>query len=145
MLAKLLPDQINAFWPAILEAVRSSLPPTTSGGELRELNIMRALMSDRMTAWVLYGEDGGISGISVCQVCIDPASETRRLEIYSLAALKGRSIPDETYRELEAALIAEAGARRCSMIAFFTGNPHVVELARGFGFEKEFSYMSRRV
>lgn len=85
MLIKLLPDQAVKYWEDIKVAVEESLPPTVGMQSDRMSNILQALLTDEVTAWVSVEEreDANIvTGIVLTTFTFDKISGTKSLLIY---------------------------------------------------------------
>lgn len=143
MLTKLLPDQISAFWDVIKYAIEESLPPTVSENPDKMNRILMSLLSDKAQCWVSYTinkEQRKLEGIIITRVSYDDVSDTKNLLIYCLYGYGnvGRANILSGFKTL----VKYASSRDCCRIVGYTDLPYVVELAKRFGGDTGYTFVS---
>lgn len=146
MLTKLLPDQIAKFWPTIKFAVEGSLPPAVGEHSDRMNRILSAALCGKLEVWASYrkNEDGvKLEAILVTQFLYDEASNTKNLLLYCLYGYS--LISNESWADGFEAIYKYAKAEGCSEVVAYSANEDVVKIAKGFGADISFTFISFKI
>ena len=139
MLIKLLPDQVNRHWEPIRYALLVSLPPTARVD--RENNILKALLSGEMDAWVAT-RDARPVGVLVTTLTMDGASETKNLLVYALASLDETILPDDVWLEGIEQLRKYAESKGCHRIIGYTESSRIAQMIQKVGGQARYTFVS---
>lgn len=146
MLTKLLPEQVAKFWDVIKYAVEQSLPPIVSEHPDKMNRILASALSGQVDVWASYlrGEESiKFEGIALTRILYDDVSDTKNLLLY---CIYGYNEPDRSsWLEGLKALVKYAKAKRCLQIVAYTEFPRIVELARRFGGDTRYTFLSFNV
>ena len=143
MLTKMLPDQISKFWPIIKYAVEESLPPTVGENPDKMNRILSSMISGKLEVWASYRYEEEIikfEAILVTQLLFDEASGVKNLLLYCVYGYT--VITDSSWLEGFKAISKYAKSLGCSGIVAYTANENVVELAKKFGADTSFVFVS---
>ena len=141
MITRLLPEQISAFWPIIKYAVEEALPPMVGEHPDKMNRILAAMLSGKLDVWASYKKpDNKFEGIGVTQVLYDEPTNTKSLLLYSIYAYE-KTNPDSWVEAWEA-IVKWAKARGCKTIVAYSANSYVVEKAKLFGGNADFTFIS---
>ena len=146
MLTKLLPDQISKFWPIIRYAVEQSLPPMLGEHPDKTNRLLAACLSGSLEVWASYirrEEDVKFEAILVTQILYDDASNMKNLLLYCVYGYT--VINEESWAEGYKTISKYAKAQGCSMIVAYSANEHIVELAKSFGADTSFTFISIKI
>lgn len=145
MLTKLLPDQISKFWPIIKYAVEESLPPNVIGDSPEKMNrVLSAMLCGKLDVWASYKQsDRKFEAILVTQILHDEASGERNLLLYCLYSYD--KVDASSWRTGFEAVTKYAKARGCSGLIAYSANPHVVDLAKQYGADTSFTFISFKI
>lgn len=144
MITKLLPDQISRFWPVIKYAVEESLPPTVGDHPDKLNRILSGMLSGKLDVWASYRHlpDGTtkFDGIGVTQILYDDASNTYSMLIYAVYAYE-KTLP-ETWADAFETVSKYAVSKGCTRYVAYSSIPYVVEMAKKFGANTDFTFIS---
>lgn len=143
MLTKMLPDQISKFWPIIKYAVEESLPPMVGENPDKMNRILSSMISGKLEVWASYRYEEEIikfEAILVTQLLFDEASGIKNLLLYCVYGYT--VITDSSWLEGFKAISKYAKSLGCSGIVAYTANENVVELAKKFGADTSFIFVS---
>jgi len=143
MITKLLPDQIATFWPIIKYAVEEALPPTVGDHPDRMNRILSGMLSGKLDVWASYRREEEVTkfdGIGVTQFLYDDASDTKSLLLYAVYAYE-KTLP-ETWSESFEAIVKYALSKGCTRMIGYSAVPKVVEMAKVFGGDTNFTFIS---
>ncbi|MBU2249633.1 MAG: hypothetical protein KKD77_22995 [Gammaproteobacteria bacterium] len=141
MLTKLLPDQISTFWPIIKYAVEESLPPIAGEHPDKMNRILSAMLSGLLEVWVSYKKPSNkFEAVVVTQFLYDDASNTKNLLLYCLYGYE--QIDPSSWDEGWIVLSKYAKTKKCHSIMAYSANPYLVELAKTFGGNTDYTFIS---
>jgi hypothetical protein len=139
-----MPDQIAKFWPQIKESIEESVPPLSWEKSDRTNNILQALLEERMQCWAAYrkyGEtDSEIVGIVLTTTTGDGCSGTVNFLLYSVFGYNKTNADD--WIEGFQTLGAFASALGCKQIVAYTRDAKLIELAKKFGADTSYTFIS---
>lgn len=141
MLTKLLPDQISKFWPIIKYAIEESLPPVVGEHPDKMNRILSACLSGKLEVWASYKRaESKFEAIVITQILYDDASSIYNLLIYCLYGYS--TVSSESWTEGYIALTKYAKSKKCQSIVAYTANPFIVEMAKKYGGDTDYTFIS---
>jgi len=143
MLTRLLPDQISAFWDIIKYAVEESLPPIIGEHPDRMNRILSSLLSSKTECWASYRrEDERIifEGICLTKIIYDDASGTKNLLLYCIYGYE--STLEEAWMDAFRSVSKYAKAQGCNDIIGYTNVPYLIEKAKLFGGNTDYTIVT---
>jgi len=141
MLTKLLPDQVAKFWPIIKYAVEESLPPIVGEHPDKMNRILSAALRGDLDVWASYDREyNKFEAILITQFLYDDASNTKNLLLYCLYGYE--SINPSSWTDGFEALTKYAKEKKCNSMIAYTANPKVVELAKSYGLDTMYTFLS---
>jgi hypothetical protein len=144
MLVKLLPDQISRFWPYIKYALEQSVPLDILKKNDKMNNILESLLFDGMHAWLEIDQERlEVLGCLVTTIWNDESSKTKALRLYSVFSYD--DLPPQTWAEGFHTLSEFARGKGCEFIDAFSENEGVIRLARRFGGDTRFTYITLEI
>jgi len=146
MIARLTCDQTAMFWPIIRDGIRNDLSLPPAGKHVRrESNILEALLSGAMDAWVSYErleEDGMLRlyYIVLASIYTDSCTKNRSLYLFSIVEYNEGS--EETIREVHDTLIKYAKGANCHTITGLSNDDKALAIAKELGADISFRLVS---
>jgi len=142
MLTKLLPDQISAFWDIIKYAIEESLPPIAGESPDKMNNILTSLLNGKAECWASHRMEGNnriFEGVAITKLQLDDISNTKGLLIYCLYGY------EKTVRESWTAaflvLAKYAKSKGCTRISSYVNLPYLINLAKEFNANVDYTYI----
>lgn len=146
LVAKLLPEQISAFWDVIKYAIEQSLPPIVNDHPDKMNRILSAALRGTIEVWAEYvkeDEKAKFEAIMLTQMLYDEPSETRNMLIYCLYGYN--PIDPGSWARTLAVIIKYAKEKRCNQLIAYSSIPHIINLARGLGANTDYTFISLNV
>ena len=143
MLIRLLPDQAGKYWEDIKVAIEESLPPTVGQQSDRMSNILQALLTDEVTAWIsLEDRDDKnlITGIVLTTFTFDKISGTKALLLYCVYGYGEYN--RKSWYEGAQTLAKFAKSEKCHRIVGYTDVPSMIEFVKKIGGETRYTFVS---
>lgn len=146
MLVQLLPDQVSRFWDIIKFAVDESLPPIVGEHPDRLNRILSSILSGKTQCWASYRRENEkivFEGICLTKFLYDEASNTKNLLLYSVYGYE--KTENEAWAEAFIATSKFAKANGCNEVVGYTNVDHLIEKAKLFGGNTEYTYITFNV
>ncbi len=143
MLTKLLPDQVSAFWDIIKFSIEESLPPIVGENSDKMNRILTSILSGKTQCWASYRRDGEnpiFEGICLTRIIYDDASDTRNLLIYTVYGYE--KTVEESWMNAFLSVSKYAVAQKCSQVIGYTSVPYLVEKAKMYGANTDFTFVA---
>ena len=143
MLTKLLPEQVSAFWDIIKFSVEESLPPIVGENPDKMNRILTSILSGKTQCWASYRRDEEIpifEGICLTRIIYDDASDTKNLLIYTVYGYE-KTI-EESWMNAFLSVSKYAVAEGCSQVVAYTSVPYIVEKAKMYGANTDFTFVT---
>ena len=142
MLIRLLPKQVSDHWDEISGYIKESLVPTVDVTPDLMNNILAALLDGGMLCWVSVFDDSGsrINSVCVTQILYDRASDTKSLLFYSIYGINDMS--EEEWKAGFETLRNYGKKLGCKKLIAYTDVDYIVEMAKTFGGEAKYTYLS---
>jgi hypothetical protein len=144
MLTKLLPDQISDHWDIIKYAIAESLPPTAGEGPDKMNRILSSLLTGKAECWIssTITEENvrRFEAVSICKIQYDDISNTKNMLIYSLYGYE--KIDRDSWTQAFITLGKYAKSRGCSRIVAYVNLPYLIELAKEFNANVDYTLVS---
>jgi hypothetical protein len=128
MLVALLPDQVDMHWDILKVAIQKCLPPIASHRNHSMNRILENLLSGNMVCWLAV-VGGKIEGFLITTVIEDYCTDTKTMLLYAVFGEVDRSVWEAGYETVN----KHAKELGCDFIAYYTMQPHVVEIGKSFG------------
>ena len=141
MLLKLMPEQVSEYWDGIKFAVEEALPPVVGETPEKMNNILMALLNGEMDCWVSYRkEESGVVGFVITTITHDSCSDTTNLLLYVIYGMDQTKGVDwiEGYQALRKFALSKG----CHRIIGYTTSDKVIKIAKKFGNDSVFSFIS---
>lgn len=132
MLVRLIPDQVERRWERFAPAIAKSLPPTVSNTKRGMVNILEAILLEKLVVWIITDEDQEqIFGIVTTHLRYEEISKTRSLLIYSYTSFSGMHYTyfNDALETLEKYAISES----CYSIIAYTKNEQIANFFENKG------------
>jgi hypothetical protein len=144
MLLKLLPIQIERYWPLVRQAVDGSLPPGTIAPE-REHFLLQSILQDILQVWAIVGDSTGgkVKALLLTTVYTDDITQTKDLLVY--ATYSFIPVPDEIWKKVEEDLQEVARSSKCDRIVAYSDEPRVIELMTRFGYDSSYRLIVKEI
>ena len=146
MLTLLTLDQVSTYWDIIKYGLEQSLPPLVSDHPDKMNRVLSNLLTGKSQCWASYikeGETRKFEGIVVTRVLLDDVSNTRNLLIYAVYGYD--SVSNESYITGLKTLAKYAKANNCTQIMAYTNVAQVVDIAKSFGADSQYTFLSWNV
>jgi hypothetical protein len=144
MLIKLLPEQISRFWPYIKYALEQSVPMDILRTHDKLSNILESLLFGGMQNWLCVdAEELTVLGNLITTICNDESSKTKTLRLYSVYGYD--DLPLTEWQEGFHTISEFALGQGCEMIDAFTTNEKIISLAKRFGGDTRFTYITLEI
>lgn len=148
MLVKLLPEQISSLWNTIKPGIERAMPPISGSHEGILKNILQGLLEDRLTLWAEYPNETKDFNIlpdliTITTFMVDPGTYSTNLLIYCL--VKFKNINREMLESGLATLKSYAKDKKCAFIVAYTIQDNIVDLAKSFGCNTNWTLISLEV
>lgn len=144
MLIRLIPDQVEERWERFAPAIARALPPTVSGTKRAMVNILEAILLEKLVVWIITDEDQErIFGIVTTKLDYEEVSKTRNLLIYTFT-----SFGETHYTQMKDAiktLKKYAVSENCTYIEAYTANERLMNFLEETGFYNNYNLMELEV
>ena len=146
VLVKLTKEQVTDYWEVIKPAIELSIPPTVKRTPDYMVNILWAILMEKIDCWVLLSKpDGGdMYVIGTTAITIDEATGQRNLLIYSLYGMVD-NVPKDVWLEGFESLRKQAKAMKCASITGLTNVKRVKQLVTMLGGDASFNLVKMEV
>lgn len=134
MLLKLLPEQLDKFWPYVKYALEHSFPEGHMQTAAVLNSVLQELLVNKMQAWIYVKDEDKILCLVITSV-IEDSIVGNILRLYCVYSFE--SLPEEAWAVGWETILAFAQATSCVRIEAFTTNKNVAALASKFGFKYE--------
>lgn len=143
MLFKVLPEEINKKWKYYAPFIANSLPPATVKSHRGMVNVLEAILLDRLVCWGYYNEGGDLIFLTTTKFDYDEVTKTRRLLIYTFTAVS--KIDSIMFKKALTSLNKYAKSNGCTSIVAFTKNERVIEYLKRLDAKTEFRLIEMEV
>jgi hypothetical protein len=141
MLTKLIPEQISNFWDVIKYAVEQSLPPIIGEQPDKMNRILSSMLCGKLDVWASYKKENfTFEAILVTQFLFDEASGVKNLLLYCVYGYI--YLEPQTWLDGFDCIMKYAKANKCHSIIAYSSNEYVINLAKKFGGDTSFTFIS---
>jgi len=118
MLVKLYPEQVEAGWDLFAPMVQKAVPPELGISGKALVQVLKAILAERATAWVEVSDEGAPRAFAVTTVDMEPIMNTKRLLIYILHVF-GKGVDREAWQAGIGTLEDHARSKGCQEVIMY--------------------------